>query len=99
MKHPERFNADGTPRLIRFWDVVTNGSKIGTSDEGTHTDKDSRQVRRRKIFVFLFNHISRDRIYSVLPRANRRFWAHNTLMPEKKPSESTRAAMSMGTGD
>ena len=80
-RHPERFNEDGTLRLVRFWES-SKGNHKGTFDEGTHEDKDSRQVRRRKVRVFLFNHISRDPVYGQLPRANRRYWARNTRIPE-----------------
>lgn len=96
---PEHFNLDGSPRQIPFFDS-SKGSIKGTRDEGTDEKGDSRQVRRRKIRVFLFNHISYDPVYGRLPRAARRYWARNTVMPKQEAkSESTQTTVPVAGGN
>jgi hypothetical protein len=84
-RHPERFNSDGTPRLLPFYDSAKYGPMKGTNPEGAPEAKDSRQVRRRKIRVFLFNQITAHPSFGIARREVRRYWARKGRLQPPQP--------------
>jgi hypothetical protein len=76
MNRPERFNEDGSHRMIRVRQAQTIR---GTFDLDAPTGSDSRQVRRFKIRTAAFNELSR---YN-LPRKVRRAAAINARLEDK----------------
>jgi hypothetical protein len=73
-KHPERFEEDGSRRMIRFFDS-SKATLKGTLADGAPLATDSRQVRRRKIRLLFFNRLTVNPVYGSAPRFLRRFWA------------------------
>lgn len=73
-RHPERFDKDGTRRMIRFFDSSLATMK-GTLESGPPQATDSRQVRRAKIRVLFFNRLTFNPIYGAAQREMRRLWA------------------------
>jgi hypothetical protein len=86
-RHPERFNLDGTPRMIAMYDSSKFGPIKGTNPEGAPEAKDSRQVRRRKIRVFLFNQITANASFGIARREVRRYWARKGRLQPPQPAQ------------